>query len=160
MNGKIDVTLTPPEKALIAASLEGAITSMPFLRACTPEERLSLHRLGPRRESFSRLALELARQNLQFIPPSVNVPELERDLELHELLTAVRTQCQQFLQQVEDTQQVAGRDLYAGALEIYRALKGHGSGAGLEQSLAELKSRFRTAPQRDQPQTPELADGG
>ena len=160
MNGKIDISLTAAEKAAITAAAHHVSALMPFLRAFTPEERRTLHRLGPRRESFSRLALEVARQNSIFIPQSVNLEELERDLALHEVLTTVRTQFQQLLQQVEDTQHVAGRDLYAGALEIYRALKGHGEGAGLEHSLADLKTRFRAAPRREEePAAPELSEG-
>src|SRR5690606_17918677 len=109
---------------------------------------------------FSRLALEVARQNTVFIPPSVNLDELERDLALHEFLASVRTQFQQLLQQVEDTQHIAGRDLYAGALEIYRALKGHGEGAGLEHAPAGLQVRVGAAPRREEaPTAPEPAAG-
>ncbi|MGV3533975.1 MAG: hypothetical protein ACO1QR_16520, partial [Chthoniobacteraceae bacterium] len=91
MTGKIDITLTTAEKTAITAAAQNLSALMPFLQACTPDERQSLHRLGPRRESFSRLALEVARQNTVFIPPSVNLDELERDLALHEFLTSLRT---------------------------------------------------------------------
>src|SRR5690606_12894664 len=121
-------------------------TAMPFLLGYTPTERLRLPRLGPRRESFARLAIEAAQQNPTLIPASISLDEVQRDMELLEVLTTVRTRLQQILQQVEDTHHAAGRDVFAVALEIYSALKNHGRNSGLDETLRQLKTRFRTPP--------------
>ena len=146
MNPQIDITLTAEQTAAINAAVTGLATAMPFLLGYTPEERRRLQRLGPRRESFARLAVETAAQNPDLIPASVDLPGLSRDVEVHEVLTSVRTSLQQILQQVEDTQQAAGWDIYNGGLEIYRALKSHGRNRGLGETLVQLKTRLRTAP--------------
>ncbi len=146
MNPQIAVTLSAEQVATINTAVTGLATAMPFLLGYTPEERRRLQRLGPRRESFARLAVETAQQNADLIPASVDVTALTRDVALHELLTSVRTQVQQILQQVEDTQQAAGWDIYNGGLEIYRALKAHGRNRGLAATLLQLKTRLRTAP--------------
>ena len=156
MNAQIDVTLTTEQSAGITAAVTGLTTAMPFLLGYSPEERRRLQRLGPRRESFARLAVETAAQNPDLIPASVGLPELERDLVLHETMTSVRTQLQQILQQVEDTQQAAGWDLYNGSLEIYRALKSHGRNRALGDTLLQLKTRLRkvTAKPVEEEETP------
>ena len=146
MNPQINITLSAEQTAAISAAVTGLNTAMPFLLGYTPEERRRLQRLGPRRESFARLAVETATQNPDLIPASVNLPGLTRDVALHEVLTSVRTQLQQLLQQVEDTQQAAGWDIYNGGLEIYRALKSHGRNRGLGETIAQLKTRLRSAP--------------
>ena len=145
MNPQIDITLSAEQTAAISAAVTGLTTAMPFLLGYTPEERRRLQRLGPRRESFARLAVETATQNPDLIPASVNLVGIIRDVELHEVLTSVRTTLQQILQQVEDTQQAAGWDIYNGGLEIYRALKSHGRNRGLGDTLNQLKTRLRTA---------------
>lgn len=144
MNPQIDITLTAEQRAEITTSVASLVAAMPFLVAYTPVERRRLPRLGPCRESFARLAVETAQQNPDLIPASVNLSDLARDVAMHELLTSVRTQLQQFLQQVEDTQQAAGWDIYNGGLEIYRALKSHGRNRGLDATLLQLKTRLRT----------------
>ena len=154
MNPQIDITLSAEQTAGITTAISGLTTAMPFLLGYSPEERRRLPRLGPRRESFARLAVETAQQNADLIPASVDLPGLSRDMTLHEVLTGVRTQLQQVLQQVEDTQQAAGCDLYNGSLEIYRALKAHGRNRGLGTTLLQLKTRLRTAP------APEPAEEG
>ena len=99
MNPQIDITLTAEQTAAINAAVIGLTTAMPFLLGYTPEERRRLQRLGPRRESFARLAVETATQNPDLIPASVDLPGITRDVELHEVLTSVRTSLQQILQQ-------------------------------------------------------------
>src|SRR5690606_10721426 len=115
--------------------------------------------LGPRRESFARLAIEAAQQNPTLVPTSISLVEVQRDLELLEVLTSVRTRLQQILQQVEDTHHAAGRDVYAVALEIYGALKNHGRNSGLDDTLRQLKTRLRT-PSTTEPEGEAEAGGG
>ena len=154
MNAQIDVTLTAEQAAGITTAVAGLTTAMPFLLGYSPEERRRLPHLGPRRESFARLAMETAAQNPDLIPASVGLTALQRDQVLHETMTSVRTQLQQILQQVEDTQQAAGWDLYNGSLEIYRALKSHGRNRGLGDTLLQLKTRLRKVPSKPEELAP------
>ncbi|MGV3532643.1 MAG: hypothetical protein ACO1QR_09770 [Chthoniobacteraceae bacterium] len=159
MNPQIDITLTTEQKAGITTAIDALPTAMPFLLGYTPEERLRLPRLGPRRESFARLAIETAQQNPTLVPTSISLVEVQRDLELLEVLTSVRTRLQQILQQVDDTHHAAGRDVYAVALEIYGALKNHGRNSGLDDTLRQLKTRLRTPPTTEPEGEAEAGEG-
>src|SRR5687768_1918424 len=157
MNPQIDITLSAEQTAGITTAISGLTTAMPFLLGYTREERLRLPRLGPRRESFARLAVEAAQQNPTLVPTSIDLAAVERDMDLLEVLTTVRTRLQQILEQVEDTHHAAGRDVYAVALEISGALKNHGRNSGLDETLRQLKTRLRTPPA---PEPEEAGSGG
>lgn len=157
MKNIIDITLTTEQKAGVTAAVAAVATAMPFLRSFSVEQRKALVRIGPRRQSFARLALDIARQQGDYLPPSIDLSSLERDLELYDVLTPVRTQLSTLLQQVIDTQTAAGHDACEAGLEVYRALRGHAREAGLDAVVSDLRVALRRPPGAN-PEAPE--EGG
>lgn len=158
MKNIIDITLTAEEQAAMIAAVAGTAGAMPFLRSFSAEQRKALIRIGPRRQSFARLAIEVARQQSEYLPPSVDLTKMERDLALYDALTPVRTQLAVLLQQVTDTQTAAGHDVCEAGLEVYRALRGHAREAGLDAMVSELGRTLRSRPGTSP--EPELPEGG
>jgi hypothetical protein len=146
MKNIINVTLTAEQQAAMNAAVAALAPAMPFLRSFSLEQRKALIRVGPRRQSFARLAVEMARQHGAYLPPTVEVANMERDLALYDALTPVRTQLAVLLQQVTDTQTAAGHDVCEAGLEVYRALRGHAREAGLDAMVAELGVTLRSRP--------------
>ncbi len=146
MRNIIDITLTAEQKAAMSAAVEAVAPAMPFLRSFSLEERKTLFRMGPRRQTFARLALELARQETEYLPGNFNLPGMERDMGLFDTLTPIRAQLAILLQQVTDTQLAAGTDLCVAGLEVYRALRGHARDAGFDTMVAELGLSLRRRP--------------
>jgi hypothetical protein len=146
MKNIIDVTLTAEQQAAMTTAVAALAPAMSFLRTFSPAQRLAMIRVGPRRQSFARLALEGARQHADYLPPSISVAAMERDLALFDALTPVRTQLEVLLQQVKDTQQAASHDACEAGLEVYRALRGHAREAGLDAMVAELGVTLRSRP--------------
>jgi len=142
----IDITLTTEQEAGITAALSALPTSMPFLRSFNDEERKRLIKAGPRRQSFARLALDVARQYGSYIPSSVEVAKLERDIAILDVLAPVKIQLQDLLRQVKDTQAAAGHDACEASLEVYRALRGHAREAGIGETVADLGRALRSTP--------------
>ena len=142
----IDITLTTEQEAGITPALAALPTALPFLLSFDDEERKSLIKAGPRRRSFARLALDVARQHGSYIPASVEVAKLERDIAILDLLTPVKIQLQDLLRQVKDTQAAAGHDACEAGLEVYRALRGHAREAGIKETVADLGRALRSTP--------------
>ncbi len=146
MKNIIDITISAEQEATVNLATEALVTAMPFLRSFSAAQRKALIQVGPRRRSFARLALEVARLQTNYMPPSVNLGSMERDLALYDLLTPVRTQLMALLQKVKDTQHAASHDACEAGLEVYRALRGHAREAGLDALVAELGLTLRTPP--------------
>ncbi|MGV3532878.1 MAG: hypothetical protein ACO1QR_10950 [Chthoniobacteraceae bacterium] len=147
----IDITLTTEQEAAITDAVAALPTAMPFLHSFSADQRKRLVRMGPRRESFARLALEVAQQHGAYIPSTVEVAKLQRDIGLIDTLTPVKIQLQNLLQQVKDTQAAAAHDACEAGLEVYRALRGHAREAGLDPTVTQLGRALLTRPVPTEP---------
>lgn len=144
MKPQTSISLSLQQSAEILGAMIRLSTSAAHLSSMTPEQRCQLPRLGARRESFSRLAIEAARENPQWIPSGLNIPSLIERLTLHGGLGDTREALRKLLEQVEDTQHALGANLFDHALEIYRVLKARRRNRPLEETIQELKTRLRS----------------
>ena len=143
MTNKIDITLTTEQAAAGSAAVAALATAFPYLVSLTPTGRRKMAKMGERSEGFVRTALDAAAQFPNAMPASVDLAQLDRDLELREHLAEVELALGSMLQKVQDTRRVAGSDLYSGALDIYQALKRHGADEGVDVAVTQLRQRFR-----------------
>jgi hypothetical protein len=150
---RIDVSLTPEQSAAVGVALQALLDALPFVVSVGSTERKHLFKLGAGSEAFVQQAHAIARENTEIIPGGLNVADLDRDAAVRDLLLPVEQQLSTLLTKIRDTRMLAGADLMQGAMIVYRALKAHGNGAGMNTLQQQLGQRF------DRPgRTPEVPE--
>ena len=155
---RMNVTLTTEQKAAIIAAVEDLETVLPFRVSLDNTERRRLYKLGSKSEGFVREALEAARNHTNYLPPSISLADLDRDVELREVLLTLVQRVGALYTQLVDTHTLTGSDLMSGATRIYRSLRANAEGEGLDDTLSALKRRFEhtsnAAPDEPEEETP------
>ena len=77
-------------------------------------------------------ALEVATQNPDFLPRSVDLEEMRKDVQLFEAMYPIVVALTQLQELVDDTCLAAGSEAYAAALQVYSYAKASGQGSGLD----------------------------
>ncbi len=149
---QISATLTQTDREAVLAAVATIREKLPFLLDLTAEERRSLPKMGDKSRAFVSKALEVARQNPDFLPRSFDLDEMKRDVELFESLYPVFLALTQLQELVDDTVVAVGSDAYAAALLIYNFAKASGKGSGLDAVADEMSKRFARKSRKVQPQ--------
>lgn len=141
---RISITFDPAGLSQALLAVATVEEGMPPLVNLDAEERRSLPKMGDLTRSFVMKALEIATNNSQFVPPFVNMVELDKDFESSNNLLTVEMQLAALHEKVRDSRILAGSEAYTAALMIYYSLAGAERsgipGAGALHS--ELASRF------------------
>jgi hypothetical protein len=145
----IDIALTPEEVASIETMLASLEDTMPFLVGLSPERVKALFKLGPQSEAFVQKTLEAAEQHARLLPASTPVAAMRRDAELRETLRPIRTRVARLLELLDGTMILAGADLMKSASAVYRTLRIHAKGEGIEGTLEDLGKRFAKRRKRE-----------
>ena len=148
---RIDVTLTAEQSAAVEAAVQALLDALPFVVSVGSTERKHLFKLGAGSEAFVQQAHAIARENTEIIPGGLNVADLDRDAAVRDLLLPVEQQLSTLLTKVRDTRMLAGADLMQGAMVVYRALKVHGNGAGMNVLQQQLGQRFDRPSRSEEP---------
>ena len=119
----ISAKLKPVTKNEILNLLTQIFERLPFIINLTPEERLSLPKMGDKTIAFVDKVLELAQQNPQLVPPYVNVDELRRDYELSMHLRVILNAVRQIYEKLDDTTLASGSEAYLASLSFYNKAK-------------------------------------
>ena len=154
----LDVTLTSEVKATITANMDALGESLAFLTAVLPNEGRRLYRMGDKSESFVRQAHQVVRDHGDVLPLGLSLEQMDRDMDLRETLLPLQQRLSQMLRLVTDTYALAGSDLMQASMIVYRCLKSHGSGVGLNDVTASLGRRF-AGQGRQTPTEPEEEGG-
>ncbi len=116
--------------------------------------------MGDKSRAFVSRALEIATQNPDFLPRSFDLEEMRRDVELFEAMHPVMLAVKQLHELVDDTYMAVGSEAYSAALSVYNYAKVSGQGAGLDEAVKELGTRFaRKSRSRTADKTPTLNEG-
>ncbi|MGV3533613.1 MAG: hypothetical protein ACO1QR_14695 [Chthoniobacteraceae bacterium] len=152
---RINLVFTAEQTAEIDAAVTDLEAALVAMEAATPKERRDLVKLGPKSREFAELALTVARDHTALLPAGLDLPALERDAAVYAHLQAVRVRLEAVLTRVSDTCMFAGSDWMNGALTVYRALRAHGEGSGLDEVIRDLSRRFKKAsvPPPEEPPT-------
>lgn len=139
----IDVVFSPEDMTAVTGHLTGLLSKLePSAFALDDDQRKRLQRLGLRNESFSRGVMELARQNPNLVPLTIDMAALERDVAAYEQLMPVLFQLQRLAKLVEDTCIALGVDVYNGSRGLYKAMKVVAEINGISEIIEELGRRF------------------
>ena len=155
-NSQIDITLTAEQIAAIVAAMDTLETALPFLVSLTADDRQRLFKLGTRSEGFVAEALSAAQQHSDYVPASVSIVQLQRDIGLRQALLPIVQRARLIYTKLNDTWMLAGADAMQSATAIYRVLRAQ-RGEGLDVTLNVLKQRFeKSSSAVKEPTEPEI----
>ena len=140
-NSQIDITLTAEQVAANVAAMDTLELALPFLVSLTADDRQRLFKLGSRSEGFVAEALSAAVQHPDYVPASVSLVQLQRDIALRQTLLPIVQRARVLYTKLNDTWMLAGADAMQSATAIYRVLRAQ-RGEGLDVTVGVLKQRF------------------
>lgn len=122
----------------------------PQLIALSPSERQTVPKMSDGTLPFVEKVMDYAQSDNQFLPPYVDLQELEKDwLAVKELMPLLRD-LQQLESNLNDTLMMAGSEAYVGALSYYNSVK-YGAkvnAADAKVIYEDLKQRFDKSAKR------------
>jgi hypothetical protein len=132
--------LSPTDRDAIMNAIATIQTTMPYLTDL--EQRKALPKMGDSSTAFVRKALELAKQNPDFLPRSFDIEQMQRNLEFWQQMDSIMLALNQLQELMDDTYVAAGSKAFTDALTIYRFAKATNHTGILEDSVVELGKRF------------------
>lgn len=123
MENKVTGSLNPDSIQKIADSFTNIRAELPFLITLTPAESKRLMRMEAGRADFVSKAAMIARENAQLVPQFFELEEMEKDLNLCQVLDVMVANTTKLLHQLQDTRDQAGHEAYNSGLEIYATTK-------------------------------------
>lgn len=138
----ISLNLTDADFAEIDAALSKIEEKFVGLIDLAIEERRSLTKMGDKSEAFCRQTVMVLEQNPQFVPPSLDLVEAQRDLDHLDALRTRTARLRRLLGRADDSEMALGSDVMSVALEGYAVLKVMGKGSGLSHLRQGISARF------------------
>ncbi len=143
-HNRLNATLTEAQLQTVSQALHSIFEALPFLTGLTTEERIALPKINVNNKVFTQDALLYMQQNAEMLPAFMQQAPMQNDLTLYHQLDPIITRVQQLLEQLEDTQMLAGSEAYVSALSAYR-LFGAAAVAGIagaDTVYDALRTRF------------------
>lgn len=111
--------------------------------ALSPQERQTIPKVGDGTFPFVEKVMEYAKKDEQFMPPFVQLEEMEKDWSVVKELMPILRDLQQVQSNLDDTVMLAGSEAYVGALSYYNSVK-----YGAQVNVADAKVIFEDLRQR------------
>ena len=157
ITNKVSFTISDEELTEVNGALD-AISRIfePRAISLTPESRRDLPKMGDKTIAFVEKTIELANQNPDFVPPFVDLSEMNVDLNGFKALRVINRRLEALSQMLDDTGIQSGSEAYSVALSIYNQVKAVAKAthsAESQQAEKELSARFPGNPAK--PKDPE-----
>jgi hypothetical protein len=124
MDNSISITIPPADLQAVKdalATINGILK--PYLKALTPEDRRKLLKMGDGSEPFVSKVMDYAVSDPQFLPPFVQIVELEKDWDAYSALVPIFRTVQQLDSNLSDTVMLTGSEVFEGSLSYYNSVK-------------------------------------
>ena len=138
----ISMDLSAEQWAATDAALTTLEQTLAGLLALTAVQRSRLVKMGDKSEAFCRQAVDVMGENPGVLPVNFDLPEVRRDLAMHDALRPRLIRLERLFEKANDTDIALGSDVMVAALEGYALLKIAGKGEGLESLRRTLSARF------------------
>ena len=139
---RISAVVSAADRAAQSQAVETLVTTQPYLKSLTKEERVKMLKAGSDSLDFAARLLPIAEQNKQYLPPVFDLAEWQKDVELMQAVRGLLDELSPLVEKMEDSLMLAGSEAYAGALTAYGYLKQAKVGGDLESLLDDLGKRF------------------
>jgi hypothetical protein len=138
----ISLTITDEQQASARAALAQLEAALPGLIPLEPGERKKLLYMGDKSEVFCRQCVRVLGQNLNIVPPSLDLAGAEADLLALDRLRPLLERLQRLASLAQDTAAALGHDAMNVAYDGYGQLKLSGAAHGLDDLRKEIGARF------------------
>ena len=119
-----------PQRKLTKESVEKILKyikaiedEMPFLINLTTKEKMTIPKMNDHRHSFTRRALNHAKESPYILPDYINVARQEAELELFEGMKKIFRASNKMNEKISDTFTHIGSGSYKGGLNIFESAK-------------------------------------
>ncbi|MEO7934421.1 MAG: hypothetical protein ABIT76_14820 [Chthoniobacterales bacterium] len=156
LENKLSITITDAQIAAARKGLADLKAALPFLLSLSAAERKSLPQISSGSEYFVTDGLNAAASNPEFMPPYVDLAELNKDGTAYAQLAPLAVEARQILGLLNDTTTALGSEAYVAVLAYYGSVKNaskHGV-AGAKPIYDKLKKRFENNGPATPPATP------
>jgi hypothetical protein len=145
----ISIVIPPADLQAVRDALATANTILlPYLIALTPEQRKKMLKMGDGTEPFVGKVMDYAVSDPQFLPPFVQVGEMQKDWDTVEGLLPIFRSVQQLENNLSDTLMLAGSEVYQSSLSYYNSVK-----MGAKMNSPNAKTIFEDLKKRFEKQT-------
>jgi hypothetical protein len=121
---RVSIIITPEDKTAVNQAIATIREKLlPYLIALTPSERKGLPKMSDKTIPFVNKALNYAVSNPEFMPPYLQLNELNKDVNAVNTLNVFHTQLEQVVTGLDDTMMLAGSEAYIAALSYYNSVK-------------------------------------
>ena len=116
----------------------------PRLVSMSAEQRRDVPKLGDANQPFVDKVMHYAKNNPEFAPAYMDIPEMEIDLNAVDSLTDIFRPLQQLIQQLDDSILLSGSEAYIASLAYYNSVKiaSRMKIAGAKVVYEDLKQNF------------------
>jgi hypothetical protein len=145
MNEKHVIAIPADVLATVRTNISAAITALlPYVVPLTPTERRDIPKMGEKTLSFVEKSYEFAEANPSLRPSFLNMTEFQVDMTDAVGLRVVRNITLQLLENIDDTEMIAGSEAYQASLGFYNNVKllAAQDVPGAKAVYEELKKRF------------------
>lgn len=138
----VSLQFAPADLDAVDSALEVLEAKLDGLVVLSAEERHKAIKMGDKSEAFCRQAVIVLGQNRNFLPPSFDYDELQRDMTELDLMRPRFARLRLLASRADDTEMALGSDILDAALEGYAYVKVTGKGAGLDAMKESAALRF------------------
>jgi hypothetical protein len=119
----ISTSISQKEIDEILAAIERINKLLPHLITLSNEEKASLPKVSFSNIDFVNEVLDMAEDNPEQVPESINIPEIRKDIELIESITKILRPLKQLEKKLEDSALLAGSEAYIPSLAIFNSVR-------------------------------------
>lgn len=121
--GNISAEMPNADRDKVLADFRDAWSLMPFLVNLTPDDILSMPKMGDKSLSFVEKSLDYAEANPNLVPPYLDVAELKKDLGLVKQLSPIYNLLSQLASAMAGTYIAVGSEAYVESLSFYNSVR-------------------------------------
>ena len=118
-NNRLNITATAAQITAVKTALQTINTNMPFLIGLTVDERIALPAIDVNNKAFTEDAINAAVNNPSLVASYLSVPNMQNDMALYTQLDEIKGLVNQLLEKIEDTQLLAGSEVYVSGLAFF-----------------------------------------
>ena len=122
-NPNVSASLTAAQKTSIKNNLTAINGVLNFLVNLTPTQRKTLFKMGSKSVSYVQLALQIAKNNPQILPPNFNTAEFEKDVVLSSDFVDIESIVKTLSEGLSDTLMAVGTEAIKQANQVYALVK-------------------------------------
>lgn len=123
LENSIDAQLSKEDEDLAVTRLKEVEALFPFMVNLSPQERMTLPKMGKKTLDFVERTLLYAKEHPKYVPPFMSLEGQQRDLDLLKQVQRVLGVLEPFWEKLRDSYMLLGAEAYAASRVFYNSVK-------------------------------------